>query len=661
MASRKSEWLTIADLRGGRNGTDPATALGQNECADAVNVDWHNALFARKRNGSTEFITSNGSFIGTVSALGRHVPRTDDSKAELWAVDDHSTPVLCRLNPNFSVPPYANTQSAVWDRPTLKDNFTGNAYDTQFASVDGKLFIAYKSAENRLHVWDGNTVRRAGFGDPTTAPNTINYGSGSYTGSARYYRYRWVEMQSNVVVRRSEPSPSASITPSGTANSVRIDIPSLPLESETHWELEASTDGITFYRQAQIAVSNNYYVDTANTTSYSAGSVSALTGTYTAPKSYKFLAVDQNRLLGFGSWNTSDKQNRIEFSAVAGSLNIGDVERVPTTNYVDLDEYDSGVPTGLVGPLNGSFFAFKSGGIWKLTPTGNPDTPYATTAISKRVGAVGQRAIVMAEDEVGNPAIYFLSQQGFYRYGVNGLQNIGHPVEDVLFGPTSQMNRSATKVIAHGVYHADKRQVWFWVSVGSENEPGSLCLVYTVGRSSSGDPADHAVPGSWTRFTGEMTKARASVMFSQTVGQVTSRTLVPYIAYNGAVAKVWKCDQSANTDDNGTAFKAYVQTGAYYPWGIMHNGDIGRSLLQAEASPGVIIQQRLDGDYGVRTTESDVSLAPQDTELRVRRKFESSRLGDVGVVQITIGDADAISNAWTLDALTVETLKKEIA
>src|SRR5690349_433049 len=90
----------INDCTGGRNGVDPPWAIAPNECADAVNVDWYHAKVARKRNGASTASTtfsSGGPFTGTISSLFRHVPGTDETAAELWAIDDASTPVVGRM------------------------------------------------------------------------------------------------------------------------------------------------------------------------------------------------------------------------------------------------------------------------------------------------------------------------------------------------------------------------------------------------------------------------------------------------------------------------------------------------------------------------------------------------------------------------------------
>src|SRR6185503_14115498 len=98
--------------------------------------------------------------------------------------------------------------------------------DVDFATLNGKLYLAFDSAVDRLHVYDPNLstprVRRVGFITPA-APSAANSGTaGAYAAVLRYYRVRWVQMKGHTVVRRSEPSTSVSFTPSGAAVGVVI-------------------------------------------------------------------------------------------------------------------------------------------------------------------------------------------------------------------------------------------------------------------------------------------------------------------------------------------------------------------------------------------------------------------------------------------------------
>jgi hypothetical protein len=634
-------WLFITDLRGGRNGVDPAISLRTSECAEAVNVDWYNSLVARKRAGAAAISMAGTALVGTVSWLGRHVPSSDETLAEMWATDDSATPVVERMA--------ANVRST----PTLKESPTGNGWDFSGVSLNGLFFLAYKSASDRLKVWDGSTVRFAGLAAPSAAPTGADTGVGTYAATVRYYRVRATVQVAGVTTRRSEPSAVLTATPSGTGTGYVVTRPTLPGEGETHWEIEASPDNTNFFLLSTIIAATTTYTDSALTSSYASNTVSAITGTYTVPKSYKFIAADQNRLLGFGAYTSTNKQNRIEISAVVGSLNIGDAERVPTSSYVDLDENDSGPATGLIGPVNGSYYAFKFRQIWKLTPTGNTTTPYAATCLSKHIGAVNSRSITVAEDENGDPVVHFMSDRGPYRFGTNGLEYIGKGVEDL----TTAMLLGAN-IPCVALYVRALRQVWFYICT-SGNYPNKK-LMWQIGRSGNTSASDHPVPSGWAQHTGDSCAARAAILFANTIGATMSLDQKPYIAYAGAAAKIWKAD--TGTDDNGTTYQAYVTSKVYYPWGLMRNGSIVRGYLLALAASGVTVRLTITPDYDAANNRTfDVLLTPAATETRIRKKFEDVAMGNVGCMQFTLGDSAAISNSWQLDAAVFETFPQEIA
>lgn len=653
-------FLPTFDLRGGRNGADAPDVLAENQCQDAVNVDWYRTRFARRRAGSASAGFTNVPFTGTMRGLFRHVPSADETAAELWAIDSAG---------NFG----RLTGGTAWTNPSFKDGaFVPNPLFRSAVSLNGKFFMAYLDANTngaRLHCWDpvDAIVRRTGLAQPSVGPTVANTaGAGTYAAITAYWRIRWVESSGGVTVRRSEPSVATAFTPSGANVGITITRPTAAGEGETGWELEVSTDNITFYVVAgdngfqginpAIAIATTSTPQTlALSTVIPQCGLSPSTGTYTVQKGYAYLAADQNRLLGFGNTDSGAKQNRVEFSAVVGSLNVGDAERVDTTTgyYVDLDEKDSSNATGLAGPVNGSFFAFKERQTWMLTPTGIPANPYSQRAISKTIGAVAHNAIVVAEDEQGNPAIYWLSRRGVYRYGVHGLQSIGEGVEDLILGPTSTMNLNfAGNTAPHGVYFHDLRQLWWWFPTGVATTSNTL-IVYTLGRDGG--------PSGWSRYTGAIANAAASCMFSRTPGASMSKDLVPYISQSDAVTRVWKCD-TGTQDGDSTNYQAYVRTRTLRPWGLERNGSLNRSYLFAKALAGVTIRQTINQDYGAQTARtSDTSIAPAGTETQIRTRFEDSAAQGIGAFDLQIGDTAAANVAqWTLVGHTIEFTPQEV-
>lgn len=639
--------LTISDLRGGRNNVDPPQTLDDFHVVEALNVDFWNSRCGRKRNGvaSTSF-TNSGTFAGKISSLFRHVPGTDETLAELWATDDSGTPVVGRLG--FTL---------AWTYPTLKDAPTGNGWDFSYASLNGKLFIAYQSAVNRLHVWDptSNSVRRTGLAAMGT-PSVADTGGGAYAAIKRYYRTRATEQRSSVTVRRSEPSASVGFTPSGAGTAARVTQGTPPSEGETHWEVEVSLDNVTFYLLATVVIGTTTYDDSAATGTYANGTVSALTGTYQLQPSYRSIKTDQGRLLGFGSYTSTDPQNQVQFSGVIGAIpGVFTEETYPLNNYLGLNELGSGAAIGLGGPIDGSFFALKYREVWKLTPTGVPTAPYSALRLSPTVGAVSQQSIQVAEDEVGNAVLTWMSVRGPYRWSNAGIEYIGKGLEDYTIGENGgvSMNLSASHVVCHALWYPNKRQVWFWMATGSSNDP-NVVLCFNVGRNSAFGSGYHttSTPDGWTIFGQSLSNTRCSTLFSNTPGALMSLDLKPYAGFYSGAYVIGKCDTGSS--DLGSNYQAYLTTKVFRPWGYEFNGAVmGAQLTAPFVSGGATITGTLVGDY-LTSTSDTVSLATVAGESRVQPRFGGAIVqGPIQTFQLTFGDASTTSALWTIDDLTV--------
>jgi hypothetical protein len=646
MASKNLPPLLLGDLRGGRNGGDSPFSLPENQCVEAVNVDWYEGNLARKRGGSTSVsltCSAGGPFTGPINTLMRHVPGADETAAELWSVDGAATPQFLRLA--------ASTQ---WVEVTPADTVASRPQDVIGCSFNGKLFLAFDSSVDRLHAWDGTSLRRVGLATPA-APTAANTGAGAYAATARRYRVRWTVQSAGITIRRSEPGASVSFTPSGAGTAARVTQPTVPSEGETHWELEAAEASGDFYLLSTIAIATTTYDDSAAPSTYNTGTESALSGTYANWTSVKYLLTDGNRLIGAGSWESGGKSSRVYWSPVLGSLDVGDDERVLNTtdikNYLDVNEDSGGGITGLAGPLQGSIYVFKYREIWKLVATGQVEAPYLPYNISPRIGALMQKSIVDAQDALGNPAVYFLSQRGPCRVGTAGIEFLGRDVEDLW----RSVNLAATAVVGFSVYHADKNQVWFWVATGASNTPDKILVCdILLGTTQDGD----RVRGGWSQFTGTVAAARCATMFSTTLGATMSRDLKPYVGLSDSSATILKADTS-DTSDNGTAFRGYVRTRPFTPAGLATNFGLDEGYLVAEAGSGVSIRLSVIRDMGAETRTSDVTLTATGSETYVLKKFEACDLSEAWCAQMEIGDASATASAWTLEGFMVPVKTEE--
>ena len=637
-------------------------ALRPNQCVEALNVDWKDATLAHKRGGSTSVSGSGGTaFNAIIADLVRHVPGADETLAELWAVDSDFAPVK-RL-----------AGSATWADVTTDDAIQANAYDVNGASLNGKLFLAYNSSVDRMHVYDPNLatprVRRMSLATPA-APTAANDGAGSYAAVLRYYRVRWLQMATvggaTVIVRRSEPGASVSFTPSGTGARVVVTQPAVAGEGETHWEIEVSSDNSQFSlligrgvgatgTNLEQPIATTIVHDTTLVAAYPNGALANPAGFATQWPSVRYLLTDGNRLMGSGSWEatgatSAGRTARVWFTPVLGSADQGDDERFVNTttqkNWVDLNENDGGGVTGLGGPLNGIPYAFKYRQVWKLRPTGDLATPYLPRKVRDDIGCIAQKTVALGEDAYGQPALYFLSHRGPYRITADGaVEYLGRDNEDIW----RSLNLGATTVVAHSVFYPDLHQWWLWIATGANNLPDTK-MMFDVQRGFPDE--NNQIRGGWAEHTGPSAATACAALFSNTLGASMSRDLKPHIGRSSGTG-IFKCD-TTDLDDGGTDFQAYVLTRP-----VVVTGDLGQKvetaepLLLAKALSGVTLTMTIDRDFGLETMTATQALTAAGAETRVFKKFEGLQAAEADVLQIQIGDGAAQEGEWTLDALVI--------
>jgi hypothetical protein len=347
------------------------------------------------------------------------------------------------------------------------------------------------------------------------------------------------------------------------------------------------------------------------------------------------------------------KDTRVWWTPVLGSNDIGDAERIVITNsaalgsaYLDVEAAITGM-----GLLGSTIYVFSYRRIWILEPTGQAVAPFRRFSLDTGgIGCIHHKSIVQAEDENGSPCLYFLSHKGPYRIGPNGLQYLNGDNETLW----ATVNLSPTGVVAHGIYHSDKHQIWWWICTASANNADVRIVFDTkLGQTTTGD----AVRKGWAKHTSHGAAARCSVMFSNTVGATMSRDLKPYIGYHDAVNTIWKCDTSA-TNDAGNNFQAYLDTREFGTLGMNHAIRDGVVIAQAASGVNVAVTARTDFAFNGDATAT-VSLTPVASENRVQRRLEGLQTAGVGTFTLRIGDTGAISNQWTVDAVIVNVTEQE--
>jgi hypothetical protein len=663
------------DFRGGRSKDVPAF-LRETHCAEAVNIDFFYARCGNKRWGSQLQFT--GAFGGDGNtpwgSLIRHQPGTDESQAELWAFNHGPSPgqvqrvVAIGAPTGIVLPDPINT--------TLPLKAAGA--EVRGATFNGKLFLAYDSPVDRLHVWDGTTVRRVGIAQ--TPPPTFNsVGAGALTDT-RNYKAAFTKQVGGITVARSELSDFSGIH-TMVAQYCAMNRPALLNEGETHWELYAFSDDDAYGTGYLIVTSPIAAVSAVDNLTPLVGDPPPEIGLNTPPISWKYLMVHGNRLLGAGSWEASQPNNRVWFTAPLGSGDQpNDDERVPVTlaaqNFVDLDENDGGFIVGFGGVINGSPVVVKSNGVHRLIPTGNAATPYqvAATPISRTVGGIRQEAIVQAEDEAGNVALYWLARTGPYRYSpTRGVEYCGYDIEDVW--ETTRAGDGYGQ--PHGVWYAAKKQVWFHVAISTPGWPRSAThrlVLHTQSCRSTGQGAR----GGWVRHDGSVCTALASVLYVTPTAAANGSPLRPYTSYGlyavpipivGGFtrAAIVSHDLAGLLTDLGTdTYRSYLYSPAYLLGGLANRFSTLEPLFLVRREVAGAFQESTFGATLLRdfseeqlfdriTQPSDSAAAT--TRFQIRRMATS--MTGAHAVQVILGDAGVRNSPpydawWGIEAVMIE-------
>lgn len=647
----KNGLLWLNDLSGGLNDTDAPQDIGDNQCQIAQNVEWVTTRFAQRRQGGTNGINATEPWSASASllALMRHTPTADESAAELWAASDENPPKLARMAAG-------NTFSAV----TVGDAFTvGDVKYLNGVSLNGKFFIAGNTAVDRLHVWDGTNFRRVGISTPAAA-TVANTGAGTYAAVLRYYKVHFVNLNVTPAVT-SELSPAVSFTPSGSGTHARVTKPANPGDSESHWRLWGSPDGVNYYVLASATIATSTIDDNVAPSAYSA--VSPLfagfptdADYFTTPISPKYLLADEDRLILLSSHETASMASAVMWTPVIGTTptfvsGIADDERVPSGNRLDLDRSDGGGITG-GAILNGVIYVFKLSHIYRLARTGDVDLPYQGIPVTKSIGAVSHKSIVLGEDDRGNPCLYFLSRRGPYRLTSDGLEYLGRDIETLW----STVN-FASVTPPFGVWHQAKRQVHWWFATGAGPDRKLVLHARHARRTDTGD-----VRGGWALHLDGAADGFCAVMFANTLGATMSLDLKPYFGQNFASGlpdgPCIKYDADGTYTDRGgnvTTYIARVKTGAFPPGGAGMKGRVTLAYMLGTAANRTLVMDVIR-DFNAETRSGTCALpaAGASSLTRALVKIENdARCADAMYAELIVDDdtSPASGAAWTVDAV----------
>jgi hypothetical protein len=635
--------LLLTSLRGGMNNTDPAIGLPDDQCILARNVEFVDSMLGERRLGTSAItLPTDLSDRDRVTFLYRHLPTDDETAAELWAlgVTGTSTAKLCRKTSSWAT-------VTVSDTPTL----TGlSPYRWQAVTLHGKLFLAYDSDVNRLHVVDSTgAMRRSGLAEPAAPTVADTAPGGSFVGT-RYYRYRYTEQSGGTTLRRSEPSSATTFSPAGNKTGAIITKGAAISEGETHWEIEASFDNSNFYVLATQVVGTTTYTDTtAYTTGYAGNlELSDDIGDYETIPSARYLTADEDRLVWAGSWENAAFASRVGWTPVFGASGAGNDERFETDTdpYKDLDTYEGGPITGLSAPTLGAIWVFKTKAIFKLVRTGNRASAYAAIKFSNKIGAV-HGSVVTGLDPTGAPCVYFIDpDMGPCRIGQGGVKRCGEDIRKTW----ETLNHDATAVACSALFYPDKKQVHWNIAVSAGNTPTTRLVLHT---QLSRDYADGVRKG-WTLWTGTPATALSMCLFADNIESNTTRSLslVPFIALEGG-GLVHRCETGAN--DNGTAYAATITTKPYWMKTLLQQFQVRAAVLCAKAVTSAAVTVKCIRDFGAETTAtvSDVSLSDA-TASDVLVTLDNLKGAELTVAQFQFTDVTTPLARWELNRLDVQ-------
>jgi hypothetical protein len=643
--------FSITSLRGGLN-EDAPDGIADDQVTVADNVEWVVSKLGERRLGSLgidlDGLDTQGATFVTWSH--RHLPLVNHEAAQQWLA-------LFVTGTNTVFLTYKDAGG--WHAVTLADAIDPSLpFMISSVSFNGKLFLAYDSGVDRLHVWDGFTVRRTGLAEPA-APVVADFGTGTYTGT-RYFRVRYVGIHpSGKIERRSEPSDATTFTPSGTGSVAAISKPASIGEGETHWEVEASLDNATFYRLARLTVGTPVYNDNvvfADGYANAPGAVqSAPIGDYALIPSVRHVIVDDDRLMGAGSWEDDALSSRVIWTVVNGDITgDGNDERVPTStnNFKDLNTLAGGRITNMVGGIQGYVFVTKFSQTYRLSRTGVRANAYDAICVTEFRGAI-EKSLVAALDTAGNPMLFGLDPSaGPWRYGSEGLEPCGL---DVLQATWPTVNLNAVFVPSLSVFVPETRQIHWWVPTGSVAEHGiaahwpRLRMVLHIDRQRK--VAD-GWRGGWSLWPGPSavaTSVNLGFINLDTVVSdgLSSNVLVPFIGKPDA-SLFWRT--TVGEDDNGTDYSARIVTKPYMHGDLLNQFESQNGVLFAKAADGVALKVTMIADFGLVEKEvDDVDLSPTAAEAWVIRTIDNVGLAEIRALQLEFEDTATPSGTWRLE------------
>lgn len=611
---------------------------GSSTVLEADNLSFLNDAFVSMRNAFTDDGLTGSGLAGEVQWLGRHV--TDAGVEEAWAASNDAGTVYC-----------ARRTGGVWSAVTLIDTpEPANLSQMHGVTFNGKFFLAYDSSVNRLHLWDGTSVRRVGL-IVSGQGSVADTGAGAYAATARYYRFAQRIKSGVDILAQSELSAALSFTPSGAGSAARITKPTT-VDSATHWVvyglIGSSGDTYDLFEElAEIAVGTTTYDDATAPASYDGDAPPEL-NTNIPPPSAKSLATDGSRLILSGAWESSaatgqtdPKQNRTWFTRALDASDFGDDEVTPDGLWLNIG--DAGPITAL-GTIYTEVYVFKLGATHKLVPTQNPDGPFTRVLISENFGAVGQRCITNGETEDGFGAIFFADDHAVYRLAYGAVIPYSEPVgRDMRAIPIT----ADGSVLAYDPY---RRVLLINIQNAATGVIGSYSAFITdavkkrwsgfsLGGQTSGWQLGTSILGTDTILAGGNASIRAAV-----AAQATDGSLRLYVGgqddSGNPTLRAWS---KRNALDGDTAFTAKVRARRTFGPGKyaaqVFNPIVYYRNPQGTVAGTLTCSVSLVKDYNVETLSQSFTMdtTPDDNGISIKTKqLEGLETGEADVLDCIV-------------------------
>jgi hypothetical protein len=267
-------------------------------------------------------------------------------------------------------------------------------------------------------------------------------------------------------------------------------------------------------------------------------------------------------------------------------------------------------------------------------------------------------SVVTGLDHLGEPCVFFLDPDtGPCMIGSQNAISIGAD----LGGTWATVNQSADRH-CHGVYYADKRQVWWWIAANAGTAPNTL-IVLNVEQM---EQTREGFVRGWAKYTGTiMTSVASSCMFADSLSVDTvpmSRKLVPVI---GGFATPLICQTEVTFTDHTTPYAAKIRTRPFLIGDLLRKVGIKGAAVVAKPVTEALADTDLGyvsivGDFGyptdltlTRTFDLDGDGSSPD---RVIAVLDNLQMAGCRTIEVEIGETApeaADSHDWIVDYLVL--------